>query len=331
MNPVYELNGLEQVYGDVLALKLESYSIASGRTTALVGPNGSGKSSMLDLLAFIHPPVKGRIRFLGKAADPNNYPHLRRQIAYLQQKPYLFNTTVEKNIELGLKLRGVPKQARDQRTEEIIEEFGFSLLKERRAHELSGGEIQKIAIARAMVLQSPVLLMDEPFSHLDRVFRNKLEQLLRDTTQQGDQTVIFSTHDQLQAQRLADSVCSLIDGHVVQTLVINLFSGAIDKYRNIFDTGKIQIHIPPGYRAGNRLAIDCTHLVLSRHELESSMRNSFYGCIRSMTEEAGQIHVSVDAGELFHAIITPDALTELAVNVGESIWVSFKSTAVSIL
>jgi molybdopterin-binding protein len=330
MNAAYTLKDLEQVYGAVVALKLDHMSIDPAGITALVGPNGSGKSTLLDLLAFIRLPAKGRIVFFGDPVSRNNYTQLRRHIGYVQQKPYLFNLTVAKNIELGLKLRNIARPERQRRVAEIIGMLALHELVQRRAHELSGGEIQKVAVARALVLQPRILILDEPFTHLDRESRRDLEQLLLTIRQAGKQNIIFSSHDSIQAHMLADNICSLMEGQAVPALANNLFRGVLDKDNNLFDTGKIRIHVPPGYKSASLFAIDSTHLVLSLDKLESSMRNSFQGVVKSLREESGNIHVTVDCGELFHIMITCEAWRVLRINIGDDIWVSFKSTAVNL-
>lgn len=330
MKAAYELLDIEYAYNGVVALKIDTYQVASESITAMVGPNGSGKSTLMNILAFINKPAKGTVRFFGSQVENNNQKIYRSRVGFVQQKPYLLNMSVFKNIELGLKLRKVDKFTRLESTRNIIEKFGLGPLESRRAHELSGGEAQKVAIARAMVLQPDVLVLDEPFSHLDKRFKQVLEELLRAIKHEARQTIIFSTHDQLLAQTLADNICSLIDGHLVPASVINLYTGIIDESKGLFVTDKLNIHIPGSIKSGSKLCVESTHLVLSKSVLKSSMRNSFQGMVKSIKDEDGQIHINVVAGEEFHAIITKDALNELAVNAGDSIWVSFKSTALRV-
>jgi len=330
MTIAYKLSDIEFSYDSSPVIKLDKYSIEEASVTAIVGPNGAGKSTLLNMLAFIDTPSHGHIDFFGRKAFVENYLSLRRHVGYVQQKPYLLNTSVFKNIEIGLKLRKVGKKERFGRVVEIIEQLGIGDLAHRRAHELSGGEMQKVAVARAMILEPKVLIFDEPFSHLDDAFKNELEGMIRTIKNDCKQTIIFSTHDQIQAQVLADQICSLVDGHAVPISVINLFNGKVDEKNNLFVTDKIAIPIPANIKKGARLSVESTQLVLSKKELESSMRDMFHGKIKSLKDENGQIHVVVDAGEKFHAIITLSALYELNINVGDKIWVSFKSTAVRV-
>ncbi|MCZ6525668.1 MAG: ABC transporter ATP-binding protein [Gammaproteobacteria bacterium] len=330
MNYAYHLREIEFAYDATPAIALDEYYIQQQSITALVGANGSGKSTLMNILAFINRPSRGNISFFGEQVRDDDYLSLRRRTAYIQQKPYLLNTTVYRNIELGLKLRAVKKVQRHARVAEVIEQLGIQHLSHRRAHELSGGEAQKVAIARAIVLDPQVLILDEPFSHLDEKFKHELEELIRKLNKVGKLTIIFSTHDKLQAQSLADQICSLVDGHVVPSSIINLFPGSVDVENGLFVTENSVIHLPASITSGTRLGIDSTEIVLSRDELKSSMRNRFYGKIKSLHDEAGDIHVIVNAGEKFHAIITKAALDELAVSVGDDVWVSFKSSVVNV-
>jgi len=330
MKNAYQITGVRQTYGDIIALNIDDYCVSANIITALVGPNGSGKSTLMDLFAFVSKPVEGEIRYYDREIKSGGDEILRRNVGYVQQKPYLMNTTVAKNIELGLKLRKVDKLERSRRASKIMDEFDISYLEHRRACELSGGEIQKVAIARAIILEPEVLILDEPFSHLDSKFNSELEKWLRQKGKDGEQTIIFSTHDQWQAQRLADRICSLIDGFLVPASIINLYYGKIDTSKALFITDKLSIHIPEQIKSGSKLLIESTHIVLSRHGLQSSMRNMFKGAVKSIKEEDGQIHLNVEAGELFRIIITAQAFSELAVNIGELVWVGFKSTAIRV-
>lgn len=328
MNSLYELTDIEFAYNGEPVLAFPSLTISLSGITAIVGPNGSGKSTLLNILAFMHLPDNGHIRFQGETVRPADYPRLRRYVGYVQQKPYLFHASVRRNIETGLKFRGVAGAERRRQSATIIDAFGLGNLADRYAHDLSGGEAQKVAVARAMVLKPRVLILDEPFSHLDRSFRRELEAMLVRINERNEAAVLFTTHDQIQAQAIADQSLSLFDGHPVPMAVVNLFNGGCKG--GVFDTGRIRIQLPGSAGEGNRLAIDSNHLVLSRQELESSMRNRFHGRITGLSEEYGFINVTVRAGEIFHAAVTPEALRELGVTIGDDVWVSFKSTAVHV-
>jgi len=330
MNSAYELIDVKYEYDGQVALNIGQCQIDENTTTAILGPNGAGKSTLLNILAFIFKVSSGDVRFFGKRCEHESYTEIRRRIAYVQQNPYLFNDTVIKNVELGLKLRGIHKKNRHQRAMIMFERLGIEDLVLRRAHGLSGGETQKIAIARAMVLEPEVILLDEPFTHLDKRFVRDLEHLILENRQTGNQTVIFSTHDQLRAQVLADNICSMLEGRYVPSSIINLYSGKLLPDKNIFKTAKLTIVVPENLTKGEYISIESTQIVISKGQLLSSMRNSFQGRIRSLHEDNGQIQVTIEAGEIFQIIITKAALDEMKINVGEMVWLSFKSSAISV-
>jgi len=328
MTWAYELRDTRFDYGADPVLRIDELHIARAGITALVGPNGSGKSTLLNHLAFLAWPGVGCLRFFDREIGAADFRQYRRQVGYVQQKPYLFHASVRDNIELGLKIRGLNKDARRERTQKLVLEFGLDVIADRQAQGLSGGEAQKVALARALVLQPQVLILDEPFNHLDKGFRRLLEERLREIVKRDAATVILTTHDQFLAQTLADQVFNLIDGHLLPLAAMNLFAGRCDGDR--FVTDRIEIVIPPHLPAGSRLAIEANQLVLSREPLESSMRNRFQGRILRLADENLWIHVTIDAGEQFHAVITPAALKDLGVSIGDSVWVSFKSTSVHV-
>jgi tungstate transport system ATP-binding protein len=327
MNDAYRLQRVAFRYGSgAPAFETDDLAIPAAAITALVGPNGAGKTTLLNLLAFLSAPESGRVRFFGGEVADRQYPDLRRRVGYVHQKPYLFRASVRKNLEYGLRWRGMAPAERARRIGAALEELELQELAERPAHALSGGEAQKVALARALVLEPEVLILDEPFSHVDREFRRDLETLLRQIRTRSGKTVVFSTHDYLQAHALADVICSLADGRVLPVFTVNLFSGRLDGTE--FDTGRVRIHVPEHSPPATRLAIDSNQIVLSAGELDSSMRNRFCGTIRALADHDGQVQATVEAGELFQVLITRSALSDLGLNVGGRAWVSFKSTAV---
>jgi len=331
MTAAYSLQGLEYRYNNIQVLNIDNFAIDAGSVQAIVGDNGTGKSTLFNLLTFVDVPSAGEIRFFEKLADDNSRSLFRRRIGYVQQNPYLFNTTVIDNIKLGLKWRGVKKQLRHNRAIDIIDQFGLESMVYRRAHELSGGEIQKIAIARAIILEPDILIMDEPFTHLDNNFISKFEKILATIKEEKSQTVIFSTHDHIRAQSLADKIWDITNGKLKKESLFNIFHGNMLIDEGNFDTGKIKIIVTEDMDFSEAIAIESNQIVLSREEIDSSMRNRFRGRIKALNESDENIQVTVEAGEKFKAIITRQAMKELDLNVGDNIWVSFKSTAVKVV
>lgn len=330
MNRAYTLSNIEFAYDKQPALQIGHFAVEQNSVHALLGANGSGKTTLLNLLAFVTQPTKGQVLFLGEPVNTANLAEIRRQTGYVQQKPYLFHFSVRQNIELGLKLRGLDSSARRNKAEKAAERLGVQDLLSKRANELSGGEIQKVAIARALVLEPKVLLLDEPFTYLDRESRRDFEDFIIAIRNEAMQTVIFSTHDQLQAWNLANRVNHMVDGHAGDTTYINTFRGSLNPDRRIFDTGKQEIHVPESFSEGAHVAIEANQVVVSMDKLQSSMRNQFRGKVLSMEKLELGVQLVIEAGETWHANVTHSAVQELGIQTGADIWLSFKSTALQI-
>ena len=330
MNVLYQLSDLGFAYNADFCLSNINLDIETSAVTAIVGPNGSGKTTLLNILAFLELPTGGVFKYDSNIVSKVNIAQLKKTVGYVQQNPYLLRGSVYKNIELGLKLQHVDKEKRDKTVNKVMNLLNITQLAERSARTLSGGEAQKVAIGQALALEPQVLILDEPFTYLDKYSINELEQLILKLKRDHAKTIIFTTHNQLQAQWLADHVYSVIKGQSFESELINLFSGKLDIKENYFDTGKQIIIVPEGITHAEHVAIDPKQIVLSGQKLDSSMQNSFQGKITGMVEQNGQVKIEINAGENFHAIITHKAMEEMRLSIGGEIWVSFKSSAVLI-
>ncbi len=328
MPAAYQLNNLQFHYGNLTALSIKRLQINPHKITALVGPNGSGKSTLLNVLAFLQPPTKGEIVFYGQAVNPKKMMALRKRIAFLPQKPYMFRGSVEDNLNLTLKFRGVAKNQRQTNIKQALKMLDIEHLSHQQAKTLSGGELQKTALARAILTNPQVLLMDEPFSYLDYDSEQLLEQFICDYSHENGNTLVFSTHKRLQGLSIASKIISLVNGCPVNTPLINVYHGYLEK--QIFNTGKIQIYLADSPHQGKHVSIDPQEIVLSEQPLISSMRNQFQGKITAIAEENKNIRITINAGETFQAMITHNALKDLNLMLGDQIWVNFKSNTVTI-
>lgn len=326
MANAYQLNNIIFRYKQNIALSLPKLNIESGHITSLVGSNGSGKSTLLNLLAFLSYPDQGTIQFFDSTVTPKQQLAYRRRIGFLTQKPYMLRGTVLNNINLALKLRGASNATRTHKATAILKQLDIAHCAEKKAKNLSGGELQKVALARILALDPEVLLLDEPFSYLDLHSSHLLENFITSYVQQSARTLIFSTHNRLQGLALAKNVISLVDGKSVSTPLINLFQGTVKNHS--FDTGKITITLPDNTTEGKHISIDPGEIVISKQALSSSMRNNYCGRIITINEEKGNVRITVDAKEKFHALITHQALSELNLNLGDYAWVNFKSNCV---
>jgi molybdopterin-binding protein len=250
----------------------------------------------------------------------------------VQQNPYLLRGTVFKNIEIGLKLKKVDKNIRLKKVSQVLKLLGISELSSRNARTLSGGEAQKVAIGQVIILDPDVLILDEPFTHLDKNSIDELEKIILKLKEDLNKTIILTTHNQYQAQWLADDVYSVIKGKVFEYQMLNLFSGGIDVEKNTFNTDKqLIVIVPHNIDHAEHIAIDPKQIVVSRNKLDSSMQNSYKGKITGMVEDNGRVKLSVASKEEFQAIVTYKALKNLDLSIGDGVWISFKSSSILLL
>ncbi|MDK2889303.1 MAG: tungstate transport system ATP-binding protein [Thermoanaerobacter sp.] len=214
---ILEVHDLQFKRGNREILNIERFSLQEGETIALIGPNGAGKSTFLQVMALLLKPTRGTVAFRGVPVTSRNALAIRRRMAVVFQEPLLLNTTVYENVATGLKLRGVPRQEIKKRVGRWLELLGIAHLAGRRSHQLSGGEAQRVSLARAFALEPDVLFLDEPFSALDFPTRlsllNELDRLLKET----GITAVFVTHDFSEVPYLTDRVAVLKNGRLVKT------------------------------------------------------------------------------------------------------------------
>lgn len=198
------------------ALHVASLDIPRGETLAIVGPNGSGKSTLLLTLAHLLRPASGDVKYIGKSLREWNDLEYRRKIAFVFQDPLLMDMSVEENVALGLKFRGMDKLESQARAEKWMKSMGVDSLSKRRAGQLSGGEAQRVSLARAFVLNPELLLMDEPFSAVDPQTRAQLLQDLSTLLAHDHRTTIIVTHNLKEAAQMGDRVAVIINGELKQ-------------------------------------------------------------------------------------------------------------------
>jgi len=197
-------------------LIINSLEIQRGETLAVVGPNGAGKSTLLLMLARLIKPARGQITFNGSPISQMNDLEYRRKISIVFQDPLLMDMTVEKNIALGLRFRGADKEETRSGVDRWSKAMGVDSLLGRRANQLSGGEAQRVSLARAFVLDPELLLMDEPFSAVDPPTREQLLKDLSTLLSQDQRTTIFVTHNLKEAAQIGDRIAVVINGELKQ-------------------------------------------------------------------------------------------------------------------
>jgi tungstate transport system ATP-binding protein len=198
-----------------LALEIEHLAIEKGRVLAVAGPNGAGKTTLLLVLARLLKPERGEIEFGGRPLESISDLDYRRRIGLVMQDSLLLNRSAFDNVALGLYFRRLPKNEVTRRVDEWLECLGISHLRQRPALQLSGGEARRVALARAFALQPDLLLLDEPFSALDRTSRHKLQDDLKTILAGANITTVFSTHSETDVQKLADRKIELNGGKLI--------------------------------------------------------------------------------------------------------------------
>ncbi len=197
-----------------------SLDVEPGRLVVLLGPSGCGKTTLLKLVNRLYEPTSGRILIDDTPIDTVSPPELRRRIGYVVQQSGLFpHLRIEDNVAVVPKLLKWDKRSVSKRVDELLELVGLNPDEYRRRFpaQLSGGEQQRVGIARALAANPSMLLMDEPFGALDAITRNRLQGELQRIHEQLGQTMLFVTHDVEEAVRLADQIVVMREGRVVQS------------------------------------------------------------------------------------------------------------------
>jgi tungstate transport system ATP-binding protein len=221
--PLFKLQDISVAYEGRLVLDIPYLEIIKGEIFALVGPSGAGKSTLLRLLNFLEPPASGNIEFDGKTYEGGLAAPLwvRRRVTTVFQRPMLLNQSVWNNVAYGLRLRS--ERNRNMDIQAALTAVGLTDMKNQRARTLSGGEAQRVSLARAMVIRPDVLLLDEPTANLDPYNVHLIEKIMGQLNQESGTTLVLVTHNVFQARRLANRVGFLLDGKLVEVAEVENF------------------------------------------------------------------------------------------------------------
>ncbi|MGB2840936.1 MAG: tungstate ABC transporter ATP-binding protein WtpC [Halobacteriota archaeon] len=329
-----------------LEIKKEEYFV-------ILGPTGAGKTLLLETIAGFHSPDSGEVRIDGH--DVTNLPPERRRIGFIYQDYSLFpHFNVEQNIEFGLKLRKSASQDTNRkRLEEIMDWLDITHLAHRYPATLSGGEQQKIAIARAIAIEPSVLLLDEPLAALDLRTRDYLREELKRVKLELGITMVHVTHDQTEAMVLADRIAVMMKGRIMQVGtpyeifnkpqneeiadfvgVENILSGVVRSNENgvaeiVVDMG-YNIFAVSDYHAGTvKSFIRPEDIILSEKREESSARNVISARIEEMSDMGPLTRVRMDNSLV--ALITKQSRESLGLRKGDEVYATFKATSVHVV
>jgi tungstate transport system ATP-binding protein len=192
-----------------------SFAFGGGRTYVLQGPNGSGKSTLFRILALLSRPDRGAVSYLDQNGVIEDNLALRRRLTLVLPRTGIFNTTVFNNVAYGLKVRGVDRATIEARVHDALLAVGLGHKKWQRALELSSGETKRLGIARALVINPEVFLLDEPTVNLDPANTEIIEAIILKMKQERQATILMITHDPVQAQRLGDDLIFMQDGKII--------------------------------------------------------------------------------------------------------------------
>ncbi len=328
-----ELRGVRHRYEGRTVLELERFTVERGATVAIVGPNGSGKSTLLRLAALLERPSEGEVWLDGRRAAPTRA--FRRRVTLVEQRPVLFRGTVRENLGYGLMAAGLRRPAVSDRLEAMARRLDVHPLLERRRSELSEGEIQRVAVARALVLESDVLLLDEPVSSADRAATQQMYRVLQEERARRPVTVCLASHQLEDAYRWSDDLRALADGRLVPVTPENLFRvdippGSPDTARHV-RVGPVEIAVATERSGPAILAVAPKDIFVSRDPVASSARNVFSGQVSRLARpRPGLVHVTADVGIDLIAAVTEEAARELALTPGAHVTYAFKASAVRV-
>ena len=339
--------------GGQTVVTAERLTLDEGETLVLLGPNGAGKSTLLLALASLLPS-RGSLRWRGEPIrDGLAY---RRRTAVVFQRPLLLDRSVEQNAGLGLSIRGVPAAERARRTQDALGSLGVWQLRSRPARQLSGGEAQRVSIARALAVEPEILFLDEPFGALDAPTRETLTADLARVLRERHVGTILVTHDRDEALSLGDRISVIMRGRVRQTdRAEAVFSTPADPevaafvgVENVLPAHVIAVTpdltilsvaghtievtaVPPGGDDFPLLCVRPDDIVISRGEDTGSARNVLPAEVVRLEPIGRRVRVILDSGFPLVAHVTVRSARELELAAGQEVTASFKATVPHLL
>lgn len=339
---LYDLTRVQVRFGALTALDIDRLTLPENTACALLGPNGSGKTTLLHVLALLTPPTIGVVRFLEETVSwrEKTLLPLRRNVALVDQHPIMFSTTVVKNVAYGPKMRGESRSTQKKIALECLDRVGMQEYADRPAHRLSGGETQRVAIARALACRPQVLLLDEPTAGVDIENQSVVEKIIFDLCSDRRMSILFSTHNPIQAERLARSKVFLSAGRLAAPAAENRFpatvlqqNGFLDLIMNRKTHAKNAPEIVP---AGSFVSIDPEKIrVYADAPGDPGQQNGrFMAKVLQMSAETDRIRVVLDAGKaggtLLTALLKAGDIRQNLIVPGDSVQITLDPDALRI-
>jgi molybdopterin-binding protein len=357
LQPTFEIKNLQVLRNQKTVLEVENLAVYPDEVLAVIGPNGAGKSTLLMVASRLLQPQKGEIYLKGELAKTGNELAFRRRIGLVLQDPLLMDTSVFDNVAIGLRFRGLGSPEISRRVNYWLERLDILHLSKRRARRLSGGEAQRVSLARAFALESDLLLLDEPFSALDAPTRQRLLEDFQSVLSGIKVATLFVTHDQDEALLLGDRIAVILEGKIRQVgTPKEIFSAPGDPEIAAFVgvetiiSGKVESakegmmvirangflieavgNILPGRDVLLCLRPEDITLWARETPAGSSARNRISGKIVKMLPQGPLEKVMIDCGFPVVALVTRSSAKELSLQTEHSVQVSFKASAVHII
>ncbi len=353
-----ELRGLKVDRGGVRVLDVPAFRIGDGELVALLGPNGSGKTTLLLSMMALLPRAAGQLLWRGaEVATERDALAARRRMAMILQEPLLFDDSVEGNVASGLRLRGVPRAEARARVAATLERLELGALARRSARTLSGGEARRVSLARALVLEPELVLLDEPFTHLDARTRDAITDGLERTLRETRTAAVLVTHDPTEALRLSDRIAVMHAGAIVQSgspaEVVNapaselvascvgmetVLEGAVARSAGgeiVVPVAGREIHALADASAGERVycCIRPENVTVETADRSgtTSARNVFPARVTSIAPVGPYLKVKLDCGFPLVASVTAESFATLGLARGAAVVASFKATAIHVI
>ncbi len=303
---LYEADELIRRFKGRTVLNLGHLEIEREKIYALIGANGAGKTTLLNLLAFLDRPSTGQLKFCGQIVHSGRQSllALRRRVVLVDQYPILFTGPVWKNVEFGLKVRGIAKQTRLRRVKEVLELVGMEKFQTADAHTLSGGESKRVALARALAITPEVLLCDEPTANVDEENQEIILTILEKINRERRTSIVMATHYLSQSRRLAHHTLMLEHGELSARGNENSYSYRLTTKENGFFHCRLANQVTlrlscakfPEVQECGRIYIDPGEVNFLPGAEAVSLENALTGRVIRIEQDKGLIRLTIECG-----------------------------------
>jgi ABC-type multidrug transport system ATPase subunit len=333
---ILSMRNIKKSYDKATVLSIEDFTAERSEKVALVGANGSGKTTLLNVAALLLKPDSGEIEIDGKKADFRFPDECRSKITLVSQEPFFFSGSLNRNMSFGLKSNGLSKSEMRSEISRQLDRMRINHLAKRFPRSFSSGERKRAAVARALVHNTPILLLDEPFANVDSQSIEIIEKVIRENIE--NQTVIFTTHELSRAHDLSDRIVTLQNGQISPWSPENLFTfraKLIPDGTEFVSQAGIVIYYPHELENDKTytLSVNTSEVFISKERIETSAQNCYQGIIQRIESIGKNLYsFTVDCGLDFiiRATVTGRTVEAFRSTVGDKVWVHFKSSAIHV-